>query len=215
MLVQWCIKGIRGRLAEESHDVGISESEAINIVHRGEGIRCNWWRRVHKISPSAIRQKLTGADLDLHVNNYDSIQNDTPFISLTAGCVQRDVFYRTNRIVKAEDTALMFATRNGTAPGFLFYCWVIAGLKPAVEIESVAEEVRELNSYRSWSNYQLEGELTAKIQIHANHIQRIEWWSPDNQGILQKKTNVPRWNPAYFNPQFTPPSEVSNIRELF
>jgi hypothetical protein len=165
--------------------------------------------------PSEIRQKLTTTNLDLHVNNYNHIYNDTPFISLTAGCVERDTFYRTNRVLPAEDTALMFATRNGAQSGFLFYCWVIVGLKPAVAIEGVAEEVRELNSYRSWSAYQLEGELTAKIHIPANQIQRVEWWAPGPGGEPTRQTSRSEWNPAYLNPSFNPPSDVSNIRELF
>jgi hypothetical protein len=215
MFVQWCIKGVRGRRTGEPSDVGLTPDEAIELVRDGHGIKCNWWRRVHTIATSEISQKLTSTNLDLHVNNYNSISNDTPFISLTAGCVERDVFYRTNRIVPAEDTALMFATDNGTVEGFLFYCWVIVGLKPAVSIGAVAEEVRELNSYRSWSGYQLEGELTAKIYVPSNQIEKIEWWAPGSDGHLTKQTGTPEWNPAYLNTTFNPPSDVSNIRELF
>jgi hypothetical protein len=213
MFVQRCIKGIRGRAANESHG-GLTPADAISIVRDGRGIVCNWWRTAKTISPAEIRQKLTTANLDLHVNNYNSVQNDTPFISLTAGCVERNVFYQTNRLVPAEDTALMFATENGTRSGFLFYCWVIVGLKQAVAIEAVAEEVRELNSYRSWSAYQLEGELTAKIHIPANQIQRVEWWAPGSGGQPTQQISRPEWNPAYLNPSFNPPSDVSNIREL-
>jgi hypothetical protein len=215
MFVQWCIKGVRGRADGEPSDVGLTPDEAIELVRDGHGIRCNWWRRVGTIRPHEIHQKLTTANLDLHVNNYNSICNDTPFISLTAGCVERDAFYRTNRVVPAEDTALMFATNNGTAAGFLFYCWAIVGLKPAVSIGAVAEEVRELNSYRSWSAYQLEGELTAKIHIPSNQIQKVEWWAPGTTGQLTQQTDGRDWNPAYLNPLFNPASEVSNIRELF
>jgi hypothetical protein len=215
MFVQWCVKGIRGRLDSEPADFGLTPNEAIELVRDGHGIQCNWWRRVVTIKAPEVRQKLTSANLDLHINHYNSIRSDTPFISLSAGCVERDVFFRTNRIVPAENTALAFATRNGAAPGFLFYCWVIVGLKPAVSIESVVEEVRELNSYRSWSDYQLEGELTAKIQVQSNHIQRVEWWQPGANGQLSQKTLAPDWSPAYFNLRFNPPSEVSNIRELF
>ena len=215
MFAQWCVKGIRGRTPAEPADLGLLPDDAVALIRDGHGIECNWWRRVHHIKPPEVRAKLTDANLDLHVNNYSSFRDDTPFISLTAGCVERDVFYRTNRIVPAEDTALAFATRNGTTLGFLFYCWVIVGLKPAVPIETVAEEIRELNSYRSWSDYQLEGELTAKIQVQSNQIQRVEWWEPDAGGALTLQSRAPDWAPAYVNPQFSPPSEVSNIRELF
>jgi hypothetical protein len=215
MFVQWCIKGVRGLSTNEPNDKGLTPDAAIELVRGGHGILCNWWRRVSTIQPYEVRQKLTAANLDLHVNNYNRICNDTPFLSLTAGCVERDVFYRTNRILPAEDTALMFATENGKRSGFLFYCWVIVGLRPAVAIEAVAEEVRELNSYRSWSAYQLEGELTAKIYIPANQIQRVEWWAPGPSGHLTQQISGPDWNPAYVNPQFNAASEVSNIRELF
>jgi hypothetical protein len=215
MFVQWCIKGIQGRLGHEPSEAGLTPDEAISLVRDGRGIICNWWRNVHTISPPAIRQKLNAANLDLHVNNYNRIRSETPFISVTAGCVERDALYRTNRIMPAEDIALMFATDNGTRPGFLFYCWVVAGLKPAVAIENIAEEVRELNSYRSWSAFQLEGELSVKINIPANQIQKIEWWEPEPSGALVQRTGRRNWNPAYQNPVFSPPSDVSNIRELF
>jgi hypothetical protein len=215
MFVQWCVKGIRGRLASEPPNTGLTSDQAVSMIRDGNGIVCNWWRRVHKITPPQTRRKLTAANLDLHINNYSSFAADSPFLSLAAGCVERDVFYRTNRIHPAEDTALAFATDNGTRPGFLFYCWVIVGLKPAVAIEAVAEEVRELNSYRSWSAFQLEGELTAKVQVPANQIQRVEWWRPTKRRRMEKVTQLPNWVPAYVNPRFNPPSDVSNIRELF
>jgi hypothetical protein len=215
MFAQLCVKGIRGRQDAERPDVGLSPDEAIGMVRDGHGILCNWWRRVETISPPQRRQKLTAANLDHHINNYDNFSADTPFISLAAGCVERDVFYRTNRIRPAQNTALSFATDNGRRHGFLFYCWVIVGLKPAVSIEAVAEEVRDLNSYRSWSAYQLEGELTAKIQIPANQIERVEWWIPNGQGGVVQQASPPDWDPAYMNPRFNPPSDVSNIRELF
>jgi hypothetical protein len=214
MFAQWCVKGVRGRYSSEANTKGLTPDEALVLVQDGHGILCNWWRRVQTISPNQRRQKLTAANLDLHINNYASFANDTPFISLAAGCVERDVLYRTNRIYPAEDIALAFATDNGTRFGFLFYCWVIVGLKAAVAIEAVAEEVRELNSYRNWSAYQLEGELTAKIEVPANQIHRVEWWEPSGNQ-LQRRTSLPNWSPAYVNPRFTPPSEISNIRELF
>lgn len=215
MFVQWCVKGIRGRLSSESSNSGLTPDEAVSMVRDGQGVLCNWWRRVSTITPSERRQKLTAANLDLHINNYASFASSTPFISLAAGCVERDVLYRTNRVHPAEDTALAFATENGTRLGFLFYCWVIVGLKPAVSIEAIAEEVRELNSYRSWSAFQLEGELTAKVHLPANQIQRVEWWRPTSRHRMERVTSPPDWTPAYINPRFSPPSDVSNIRELF
>jgi hypothetical protein len=214
MIVQWCVKGVRGRFPNEPSDIGLTENEAVDLVQNGHGIQCNWWRRVRWISPLQIRQKLTATNLDLHVNNYSAVRDDTPFISVTAGCVERSTYMRTNVIHMAEDTALAFATENGARPGFLFFCWLIVGLKPAVSVEAVAEEIRELNTYQSWSAYQTEGEISAKIHIPSNQIERIEWWAPRN-GSLERVRNTPDWDPAYFNPDFDPPSDVSNIRELF
>jgi len=215
MFVQWCVKGIRGRLSNESSDSGLIAHDAIELIRGGHGIQCNWWRGVIEITPSQIRQKLTAANLDLHINNYHSFFTETPFLSLAAGCVERDILYRTNHVHPAEDTALAFATDNGTRSGFLFYCWVIVGLKPAVSVEAVSEEVRELNSYRRWSAYQLEGEITAKIHVPANQIQSVEWWEPTVAGPLERRTDSTDWTPAYLNRRFSPPSDVSNIRELF
>jgi hypothetical protein len=214
MIVQQCIKGVWGNDGSPYTNSGLTPQEAVDRVKHGHGLLSNWWRSVSAISPQEIRQKLTTTALDQHVNNYDSVRNGTPFISLTAGCVERNKYYRTNTIHSAVDTALQFATENGTRPGILFYCWVIVGLKPAVGVEAVAEEIRELNSYRKWSAWQLEGEIAAKINIPANQIERIEWWEP-NRGNLSQVSKGSDWNPAYVNPNFDPPGTVSNTRELF
>ena len=72
---------------------------------------------------------------------------------------------------------------------------------------SVAEPVRDLNIYRRWSPYQLEGEITAKIHIPANQIERVEWWDGDHCKTKPKC----RWE----SPDYVEPARVSNIRELF
>jgi hypothetical protein len=115
---------------------------------------------------------------------------------------------KANYVYSAIDTALAFATNWGRRDGALFYCWVPVALNSAVGIRAVAEEVRELNSYRSWSAYQLEGEITAKIEVPANQIKRVEWWD-----IASCRGN----DPSDFedNPNFQPPSPVLNVRELF
>ena len=92
MFVQTCVKGING--------IGSAEAKAIL---NGAGIQCNWWRRVHTISPSEINERLTSANLDLHINSYGEphpafpgeVMEETPFISITAGCVDRSVFLKT------------------------------------------------------------------------------------------------------------------------
>ena len=186
MFVQWCVKGVRGRQDGEPASAGLIDSDARAVVDKGTGILCNWWRNVGTISPQETREKLTAFNLDRHIHDYDTFKDETPFISLSAGCVERDVALRLNRVHEAQDVALRFATNWGEDHGYLFYCWVVVGLKPAVSVQAVAEEVRELNTYISYSDFQLEGEITAKINVPANQILRCERWdtlaSPRHSG---------------------------------
>jgi len=209
MFVQWCIKGVRGRLPHEDAATGIDDSDAHAIVLNGQGILCNWWRNAGSISPAARRTKLTAANLDRHVHDYATFEADTPFISLTAGCVERDVALRLNRIHEAQDVALRFGTDWGARHGYLFYCWVVVGLKRAVSVEGVAEEIRELNTYLSWSDYQLEGEVTAKINVPANQIHAWERWDSDHSGNVNATATWRR-----VNPRFDSPALISNIRDF-
>ena len=209
MFVQWCIKGVRGRLPHEAPNAGIDDAQADAMVLHGDGITCNWWRNARQISPAKRRAKLTAANLDRHVHDYEQFGPETPFISLTAGCVERDIAMRLNRVHEAQDVALRFGTDWGGRHGYLFYCWVVVGLKPAVSVEGVAEEIRELNTYLSWSDYQLEGEVAAKINVPANQIQAWERWDSDNKGNVQATST---WRKQ--NPRFDPPAVVSNIREF-
>jgi hypothetical protein len=201
MFVQWAIKGINGDSS------GINDATAKSMIDDGHGILCNWWRNQNMISPSEVRGKLTKSNLELHVNQYDTVKERTPFISLAAGCIERDAAIQTNQIHPASKVALRFATRWGTTPGYLFYCWVITGLKPAVEIEQIAEEVRGLNTYRSYSEYQLEGEITAKIHIPSNQILKCEKYAPTSSRCSRVWT--------YSNRNFSRPAAVLNVRELF
>jgi hypothetical protein len=43
-----------------------------------------------------IRQRLTQDNLGRHLRDHDSVQHDTPFISLSAGVVERRRFLETN-----------------------------------------------------------------------------------------------------------------------
>ena len=101
----------------------------------------------------------------------------------------------------------MFATDNWTRSGALFYLWVVTTQQPAVAIDSVAEPVRDLNVYRRWSEFQLEGEVTAKVHIPANQIKRVEWWNP---AVSQTQPDAVVWNRRYVKPD-----PLSNIRDLF
>ncbi|MEO0438646.1 MAG: hypothetical protein AAF098_17240 [Pseudomonadota bacterium] len=146
---------------------------------------------------------MTAAAIDMHVNNYGAVKDDTPFISLTSGCVSRDLYLRTNTVLPARNTAVEFATDGGFLDGYIFYCWLLVGLKAAPEVEGIAEEVRELNTYHSYSAYQTEGEVAAKIVVPANQIEGVEKVDPSGKRI--------KW---IGNPDFTPPDRVTNFRDL-
>lgn len=170
MYVQWCLKGIA-----EIGDADVDE------IFRS-GLVSNWARSAGMIPYSDVPKRLTDEELDWHVNRYDDPRPDTgmpygettPFISLTAGAVARSTFVALNVAYPAARTALGFATRNATVPGFVFRCWVPVGLNPAVAVESVAEETRELNASRGYSPFALEGEVTAKVNVPPSQIE--ECW---------------------------------------
>ncbi|MFF3331621.1 hypothetical protein ACFYWX_18950 [Streptomyces sp. NPDC002888] len=207
MIVQWCVKG----LALES------DQDAKDLIDSSRGICCNWWRRVGTISPNWIRDKLTPQNLDLHINHFttpdpatgDPFNVATPFISLSAGTVERDAAAQTNIVHRARMTALWFGTDFGRRDQcYLYLCWVVVAPRRAVQIEGVSEEPRDLNTYRRYSAYQTEGEITAKVLIPDNQIMGCEKWEWDqNANILRKNWTHP-------NPRFTPPETLSNVREL-
>lgn len=204
MLIQWCIKGLTLP----------NDEAAEQIIDKRVGLLCNWWRRVGRITPQQRRQKLTPYNVDMHVNHFtahDPVSGgefckSTPFISLSAGTVERDAAMKTNTIRTARETALWFGTQFGQQRyAYLFHCWVVVAPRRSVEIEGVAEEVRDLHTYRSYSAYQLEGEIAAKIQVPSNQILKCEKW--DNQGVPRRVWTHP-------NPAFIPPETLSNIREV-
>ncbi len=211
MYIQTCIKGVNG----------ISSAHAKAIIN-GRGLACNWWRNERNISPAQVDERLTAAELDLHVNSYGqqhptragTVRKQTPFISLTAGAVERSVFLRTNLVHPAHRTALFFASDFGRLRGdcFLFYCWVMVGLRPSVEVKGLAEEVRELNTYRRYSAFQTEGELAAKIEVPARQIHRYERYhiSTGRAGRLRFSIGETEINPSYVDPR-----SVVNLREAF
>jgi hypothetical protein len=207
MIVQWCIKGM-------TLD---GDEEAKGIIHSRQGIQCNWWRDVHSITPPEIRDKLTDENLNLHVNHFTIItpgagrqfRELTPFISLTAGTVERDAAAKTNIIRRARATALWFGTNFGEFDeAYLYTCWVVIAPRAAVTIESIAEEVRDLNAYRHYSQFQPEGEVIAKIWVPDNQIKECEKWVWDRKLLMFRSV----WTQP--NPRFTTPEMLTNVREL-
>ncbi len=204
MYIQRCVKGIVGEVPGKA---GISKTNARTMAVHGLGILSNWWRKVGSISPPMVVDVLNETNLDRHLHDYDAFGEDTPFISLACGAVERDLLVQQNFVYSARDTALMFATEDWTRPGALFYVWVPVSYHRAVAIAAVAEPVRDLNIYQRWSPYQLEGEVTAKVNIPANQIERVEWWD----GSVSQRDPEDSWT----NPNYMPPTPLSNIRDLF
>jgi hypothetical protein len=193
MFFQKAIKGIAG-LSREAADLTFLQ-----------GIHCNWWRRVHGITPFEIREKLTERNLDWHLNHYDDadpfegntpFRENTPFISVTAGAVERDEFSRRNIVFDPLITALRFATRDFAEIGHIFYVYVFTLGRQSIEICEFAEEVRELNVYKNFLPFHPEGEITAKIEICGPRIEK--WEEYDGRAAL---ADLQAGNPA--RPTFT------------
>ena len=216
MYVQKCIKGVRG--------IGLAKAEDILL---SEGLTCNWIRErdasgVPGVRFSEVSERLTRNNLYLHVNAYDEphpdyleprrlVSQETPYISLSAGNVTAPVFSRTNTVWPAHQTALSFAIGPDGYEGecFLFYCWVIVALRPAVGVRALAEEVRDLKIYSQYTYYQGEGEIAAKIEVPASQIEKYEHWEVSGTGLnLDLKFIRERPNPSYIDP-----ATVVNLRE--
>ena len=204
MYLQYCVKGIAGATGTGA---GITKEEAEGLMLEELGILSNWWRMRGRITPQEVAEVLTDENLDRHLHDYARFGQETPFISLACGAVERDTVLRYNWIRSAVDTALMFATDNWTRPGALFYVWVPVSHRPAVAARTVAEPVRDLNIYWRWSPFQPEGEVTAKVHIPANQIEKLEWWVPwHGQGKVKE---------TVCNPHYMAPELLSDVRELF
>ncbi|WP_146249081.1 MULTISPECIES: hypothetical protein [unclassified Curtobacterium] len=199
---------------------GLSLSDddtARGLIDSGEGLVSNWWRDSGSIAPSDVRGQLTLTALDRHINHFDDpdpatgrpFREITPFISLSAGTVERQSTAATNFAHRARKTALWFGSQFGAkSSAYLFVCWLVLAPRPAVEVESVAEEVRDLNSYRRYSAFQTEGEIVAKINVPVTQIHSCEKWNWDrSNNVLWREWIHP-------NGSFIAPDSLSNLREM-
>ncbi len=204
MIVQWCCRGVGG----------VTRAEVEEILGGQIGLRCRYWPPDRALPYDVALSRLTERHLDLHVNQYDSIDPDTgkrvfeisPFISLSAGCVNRRTLLRTNVVHPARRTALDFATASGTRPGWVFTCWVLVSANPAPGIEAVAEEVRELNHARRYSRYFTEGEVAAKVNVASRQILCAEYWRPAGRTLVRRGLCV--------NNRFVHPAAVRDERQM-
>lgn len=171
MFIQHVLKGI----------TGIDDADA-DAAMQDTGLLSNWWRRVGQISPAEITARLTEEELEWHLGRYDDFHppsgmrfgENSPFISTTAGSVERDAWQQRNLLFPPLITALAFATDDFTSPGHLFYAYLFVLGKKSVELQGFAEETRDLNVYSSFQFYHPEGELAAKVSIPPQQIERWE-----------------------------------------
>lgn len=213
MMIQKVIKGISG----------INQFDAMQLMEGG--ICCNWWRKVVSLPFPEVALRLTSRNLDWHQNRYEDPDPDdednepfgrhTPFISTTAGTVERSVAKRRNFLIPASQVALEFATNQWRQDGCLFYCYVFVLGRPSISHQLFSEEIRELNIFTTFSIFQPEGEITAKIVIPPAQIERFEFYEIASVRKDITAGRRPRSSGAGANTKFfAPPEDISNIRGL-
>lgn len=211
MIIQQVIKGLSD----------LSDPEVDHIFQ--SGIVCNWWRTRGHLPQNEVPDRLTDRNLEWHQNSFtkaDPLQgnapfcDNTPFISTTAGTVERDTVNRTNTLTHAWKTALYFATDRWTKDGWLFYCHLFLIGKPAIAMEPFSEELRELNIYTGFSPFHPEGELTAKLVIPTAQIERADFWSLSDARAAAAAGSLPTPQRTRSNQHFVKPEEYNNLRAL-
>lgn len=211
MIIQKVIKGIGG----------IKQDTMENILQTG--IRCRWWHEVDPLPFNEIPLRLNERNLEWHQNHYDDPDPSegnrpfylrTPFISTTAGTVERDAFFQTNILQPAWVEALRFATDGWSRDGYLFYCYVFIVGKKSVGHQLFSEEIRELNVYTGFSPFQPEGEIAAKIVIPPAQIEKAEYWRIDRLFEDLEDGQVPSPERIFENPLFLRPEDYNNVRDV-
>ncbi len=199
----------------------LSAAEATEILTE-TGILSRWLSTMGTPAGKDIQDRLTWHNLDWHLNHYDEPDplmgylpfcERTPFISTTAGTVERDLSVRQNFIKSAFRTALNFATQGFTTTGYVFYGYVYVLGKKSIALEAFAEEVRDLHTYTGFLPYHHEGEIAAKLRIPAVNLERCEEY--DGRTALHQLANavVPIPNAVILNPRFAPPENYLNLRD--
>jgi len=211
LIIQHALKGIGN----------ISEANAMAML-RG-GIVSNWWRRIDPLPSSEIPRRLTDANLRWHQNRYGDPDPDpayaphvfgehTPFISVTAGTVERDAVHYRHEFYPAWEVALRFATDGWRRDGFVFACYVFILGRKSVPHQAFAEELRELNIYTDFSLFKPEGEITAKISIPPPQIEKFDYYNISDVWQAFNTNRLPTPTKTVLNPLYQLPSDISNVR---
>ena len=209
MQINWCFKGI-----QENGAFGDAEASA---VLSATGI-LSTWMLANQALPLAqanidSQNALNASALDDHVNWYSSVAAHTPYISLSAGCMEYVGDSSAPIKYTALRTALDFATDGGTTSGYVFRCWVITCLKHAAELPGLAEEIRDLNLFANFYTYHIEGEVTAKLVVPRRQVQWVLKVGPNLRPIAASWANARPGMRALRNPDFVWPDRVSNVIE--
>jgi len=218
MIFQKVLKGI----------ADLQEPEIRNIISQS-GIISNWWRKKGGITNGEIKDELTEQNLMNHLNHYNkklpvshkwaklgqTYGDVSPFISTTAGAIQRDKAKKMNIIYPTFITALKFATKNFKTNGCIFYTYLKVLGKESIPMRSFSEEVRELNIYRTFMPYHHQGEITAKIHIPSVAIEKAEIY--DGKKAAKELSNGidPIPIKTIMNKDYVNPDSYSNIRNYF
>jgi len=211
MIFQRILKGIQG----------VSPGEARGILDGG-GLVCNWWRAVNPLPESEIPQRLTEENVFRHLSGYYNpdpttglaFGERTPFISTTAGTVERDPAASVNVTFSAFITALSFATHGFRKSGVVYYGYLNILGRRAIRLREFAEETRNLHEWTDFQPYHQEGEIVAKINIPAPHLEKAEGYDgPKARAEWQHGSlPTPTWtevNDRYY----VPPEDICNIRD--
>jgi len=63
-------------------------------------------------------------------------------------------------------------------------CYVLVSVNRAVSFPAVAEEIRELNHNRAYSQWHWQGEITAKLNVASAQILSAVRWEPQPSGTF-------------------------------
>lgn len=184
-----------------------------------QGVFCNWYHNSGgKIALTDIAARLNEADLHLHWNDYKGFGKTSPFISTTAGSIERDPASAQNIPHPAKYRALKFATQGWKVSGIVIYAYVFVLGKKSVQFQQFAEEIRELNLYTQYSAYQLQGEVTAKVHIPPVQIEKIEIWMQTTVSAALSNQYFPLDQPddvlLQNSARYIDPVVCGNVREV-
>jgi hypothetical protein len=190
------------------------------------GIECNLSRNYGQIPYAEIPKVLTDRNAEWHQNHYEDpdplfvpkpkeeFRHHTPFVSTTAGTVERRKGQNVAR--SAFDIALRFGTEGLTVDGYLFYCDLFVVGRPVVELQVFSEELRELNVNPRYSVNQIEGEILAKLLIPPAQVERADYFDIVDVNKALSQNQVPRPDPgrSIVSGLYVNPSRYSNVRSV-